>query len=270
MNNPCLLHSVGTINIFLLYFLISDISSSTSPVRQNSSETVLPQSTEAAVTSSSSPANLHGGSPLKIGNVLSNQQALIKLQPHQGSNPCQERNLCPPGTGQLSVTEGDGLIQRSSKDRPLPRARRDSEEFAAESAAAAAATRVRSPHTAAPIPYLQNDFSALDAAIGSGSHVTASSKASHAAAKNKKNQRHAKQTGKRKQSSGGASVHIVPFEDLSKSNLQRARDLQAAVSQPLLRVRNQEALMLGVGINQQNHRRNETGRVSAEDQSLSI
>ena len=266
----------------MFLFFSSDISSSTSPVRGGPPSPIelSPQSVpllpHASANNRENAAGVAVGpnfSPLKIGNVLSNQKPLLKLQPHQGSNPCQERNLCPAASGSSSSSDTDGLVQRSSKDPPVPRARRDSEESVA---ADASGLRPLEPtFVAAPISYLQNDFSALES---TGAAAGASGRS--ASAKNKKNEQHAKQIGKLKQSNSssnsGASVHNVTaapppphFQDLSKSNLLRARDLQAAVSQPQLRVRNEEASTLGPNINI--NRGNETtGRNLAEDQSLSV
>ena len=52
----------------------------------------------------------------KINNITSNQQPLFKTQPHQGSNPCQQRN------NNMNVETGL-LVVKSSKHAPPPRPR---------------------------------------------------------------------------------------------------------------------------------------------------
>ena len=89
--------------------------------------------------------------PTKNDNVLSRQQPLVQLQPHQGRNPCLERNNYFD-----SVSAAPLLVHGSFKDRQI---RHQNAEAADASAAATPLRRPQRPRPAAhPIPYLQNDL----------------------------------------------------------------------------------------------------------------
>ena len=95
--------------------------------------------------------------PVKNDNVLSKQQPLVQLQPHQGRNPCMERN------NRMGAGDGDSqeapLVLRSFKDSRQSEAeaadhRVNIEEL--EEEVVAPNDTIRS--IAQPISYLKNDF----------------------------------------------------------------------------------------------------------------
>lgn len=87
------------------------------------------------------------------------------VQPHQGRNPCMERNTMPVGTTiELSVL-GNALIDRSLKHRPCLQAPPSNQP--------SSAMALEAPPTASrivnPIPYVQNAVRGESAQGGSGS-----------------------------------------------------------------------------------------------------
>ena len=57
---------------------------------------------------------------LKNDNVDSGQQPLIKIQPHQGLNPCLERNFASNNISKVDDSSTQ-FIHGSKKDKPKPR-----------------------------------------------------------------------------------------------------------------------------------------------------
>lgn len=94
-------------------------------------------------------------SKAKNNNLLSGQRPLAKIQPHQGLNPCLERNYLAKIMNGEPLNESR-LVMGSAKDKPVsrpqPQERRVSQPLSAPHATAT--------HFVPPIPYLQNDIHA--------------------------------------------------------------------------------------------------------------
>lgn len=89
---------------------------------------------------------------IKNDNVRSNQQPMQKIQPHQGRNPCLERNFHSKPLNEEE--ENKPLIEKSVKDkRPSP----SSGEYQQSESERQRMISLRS-FPAAPIPYVQNDL----------------------------------------------------------------------------------------------------------------
>lgn len=131
-------------------------------------EAIIPNNTSSTVSSSNIlkpqcfktnvlPQSVEGMT--KNDNILSGQQPLAKIQPHQGRNPCMERNFYNQDMEKTSDDEEcQLLIERSAKDPPRQRPRNDEIEprFLAPAS--------ERPYLQ-PIPYLQNDLNSSEADI---------------------------------------------------------------------------------------------------------
>ena len=101
--------------------------------------------------------------PVKNDNVLSQQRPLVQLQPHQGRNPCAERN----NRANLAACQDQEvpLVHSSLKHRRPDPPRTSPEEDVvaeAEDGEAAEVPDVLIRSIAQPISYLKNDFSSRD------------------------------------------------------------------------------------------------------------
>ena len=91
---------------------------------------------------------------LKNDNVDSGQQPLIKIQPHQGLNPCLERNFASNNISKVDDSSTQ-FIHGSKKDKPKPR---PTPSVQAESTILNDSMTIPRHHFVHPIPYLQNDI----------------------------------------------------------------------------------------------------------------
>ena len=90
---------------------------------------------------------------LKNDNVDSGQQPLIKIQPHQGLNPCLERNFA---SNNISKVDSSHFVHGSKKDKPKPRPQASAQ--AAANPILNETMAIPRHHFVHPIPYLQNDI----------------------------------------------------------------------------------------------------------------
>ena len=90
--------------------------------------------------------------PRKEDNLKSGQKPSLKIQPHQGLNPCLERNYVGYHDDLEQV-----LVMGSIKDKPLIT---PMERPSTMPSNAMTSNQRRSPISPAPIPYLQNDIRA--------------------------------------------------------------------------------------------------------------
>jgi len=91
---------------------------------------------------------------LKNDNVVSGQQPLIKIQPHQGLNPCLERNFASNNISK--VDSSSHFVHGSKKDKPKPRPQASAQ--AAANPILNETMAIPRHHFVHPIPYLQNDI----------------------------------------------------------------------------------------------------------------